>query len=285
MSNFFSILHLYQTPSIDWAFIVFIADIILVFLIVYKLLLWIIHSYAENLVKGLFFIFSLYFFSLFFGFSTLSWLLGKFSTVLIILIIIIFQPELRRFLERLGSGSGFFSPLLEAKGQGTSIIKQLLKSITFLSKEKLGALIVIEGSVNLSEFIDSGVLIQGEISHDLLTTLFWINSPTHDGAVIIRNNKIEAAGCLLPLTGTVIADRRLGTRHRAALALSEITDALVFVVSEETGTISLAEKGNLTRYLNKEALETRLFNLYKEDSTKKKFGVKKIINVLKRKKL
>jgi diadenylate cyclase len=108
----------------------------------------------------------------------------------------------------------------------------------------------------------------------LLSSLFWPGSPTHDGAVIIRENKIEAAGCLLPLKETPLDDRRLGMRHRAAMGLSETTDALIIIVSEETGIVSLAEKGNLTRYVTKEALEARLFNLYKEERRIFGFGKK-----------
>ena len=110
--------------------------------------------------------------------------------------------------------------------------------------------------------------MRASISSELIASLFWPKAPTHDGAVIIRENKIEAAGCLLPLTDTPISDQRLGTRHRAAVGLSKLTDALVIVVSEESGIISLAEHGNLTRFLNREALETRLFDLYREDSGK-----------------
>ena len=119
----------------------------------------------------------------------------------------------------------------------------------------------------------------------MLASLFWPGSPTHDGAVIIRENRLSAAGCLLPLTGSSLGDRRLGTRHRAALGLSELSDALVIVVSEETGVISLAENGNLTRYMNKEALETRLFNLYEEDTVKRSASFRQYLKFLLKKKV
>lgn len=239
-------------------------DVFLVFLLIYTLLLWIKNTQAFSLVKGLLMVLIVYFLSYQMGLETLNWVLGKFTTVLIFLIIIVFQPELRRFLDRLGTGQLFNPMLLQGEGQSTSAIKQILKAVDFLSKQKVGALIAIELS-SLSEYIESGVRIQATLSFELLSTLFWKNSPTHDGAVIIRENRIEAAGCLLPLTDTPMRDHRLGTRHRAAIGLSELTDALVIVVSEETGIVSLAENGNLTRYLTKEALETRLFNLYKEE--------------------
>ncbi len=209
----------------------------------------------------------IYFVSRLFGFLTLNWLLEKLATALILIAIIIFQPELRRFLEKIGSGK-LFSPLVEGQreAKSTTVIKHLLKTVEMLSKEKIGALIVSEVGTNLSEYIESGIPIRSHISAELLCTLFWPKSPTHDGAVIIRENKIEAAGCLLPLTDTPLTDGRLGTRHRAAIGLSKLTDAVIIVVSEESGIVSIAENGNLNRFLNKEALETRLFNLYKEET-------------------
>ncbi|MCP4050533.1 MAG: TIGR00159 family protein [bacterium] len=266
-------------------YLVYFLDITLVYFIIYKILLWITHSHVENLMKGLFLILGVYVFSSIMNLTTLHWMLEKFATVLIILIIIIFQPELRRFLERLGSSGSFFSPLLvQGELQSTTMINNILKAVDYLAKEKIGALIVIELGVNLSEYTESGISINGSVTTELLSTLFWPHTQTHDGAVIIRENKIDAAGCLLPLTGTPIRDRRVGTRHRAALGLSELTDALIIVVSEETGVISLAEEGKLTRYLTKEILETRLFKLYKESPKKSRVSIRNILNLLIQKK-
>jgi diadenylate cyclase len=243
-------------------------DVLLVYFLIYRILLWLKRTHAFNLIKGCLLIFVIYLLSQLLSLTTLNWILGKFATVLIVIVIIIFQPEIRRFLERMGTTNYLVSPLLlQGEGQGTVLIKHILKSVEQLAKEKVGALIVLEASSNLAEYIESGLRIRGDISSDLLYSLFCTKVPTHDGAVIIRENVIEAAGCLLPLTDTVMSDGRLGTRHRAALALSELSDALIIVVSEENGVISLAENGNLTRYLTKEALETRLFNLYKETRT------------------
>lgn len=245
-----------------------VIDFIVVYLIIYKLLLWINRTHIENLTRGLITIFAIYLMSRVLGLETLNWLLDRFATIIMIVLIIIFQPELRRFLEKIGTGT-LFNPLLSGTGQHTVIVQQLLRAVDMLSKRKVGALIAIELGVNLSEYVESGVQIGGHITADLLASLFWPGSPTHDGAVILRENKIVAAGCLLPLTNTPLADRRLGTRHRAALGLSERSDALIIIVSEETGVISIAENSNITRFLNREALETRLFNLYKEESTPK----------------
>lgn len=244
-----------------------VLDFIIVYFLIYRFLIWIKNTHAFNLIRGLIGICLVYFASHLMGLMTLNWILGKFATIVLLLLIIIFQPELRRFLENIGALSHLFSPLLEQKeAQGTTIIKQILKAVDHLSKEKIGALLVIEVATNLNDYIESGVKINGTVTSDLITSLFWPGSPTHDGAIIIRENRIEAAGCLLPLTDSKVSDRRLGTRHIAALGLSELSDAIIIVVSEETGIISMAEKGDLTRYLTKETLETRLFNLYKVSS-------------------
>ncbi len=253
-------------PSLStFHWIAIAVDVLIVYGIIYRLLIWITDTHAESLVRGLLVILVVYVSSHLLELATLNWLLEKFATILVVLIIVIFQPELRRFLERIGSGKLFSPFVLESGSQGISVIKQVLRAVEILAKERVGALIVIETGTNLNEYIRSGIDVSGSISAELLSSLFWSKSPTHDGAVIIREHQIAAAGCLLPLSDSTIQDRRLGTRHRAALGLSELSDALVIVVSEETGIISLAENGNLTRYLTKEALETRLFNLYKED--------------------
>ena len=152
------------------------------------------------------------------------------------------------------------------KAKQPLLIKRILQSVEFLSKNKIGALIVVEQDSPLDEYTESGISINANLTSELICSLFWPGSPTHDGAIIIRGNEILTAGCLLPLTSSQMSDKRLGTRHMSA-GISEETDALVIVVSEETGTISIAEKGNLTRFLNREALETRLFSLYKESTS------------------
>lgn len=241
-------------------------DVFLVYLLIYYFLKWARNTHAFDLMRGLVGVLMVYLLSQMLGMDTLHWILERFSIVLLLLVIIVFQPELRRFLENIGSFGHLLSPLLSSRdGQSTVIIKGILTAIELLSKERIGALIVIEVGTNLSEYVESGIKTDAYVSSALLSNLFWPGSPTHDGAVIIREHRVEAAGCLLPLTDTRLDDRRLGTRHRAALGLSEVSDALVFVVSEETGIISLAEKGNLTRYLTKEAMESRLFNLYQEE--------------------
>ncbi|NQY74481.1 MAG: TIGR00159 family protein [Candidatus Margulisbacteria bacterium] len=240
-----------------------VLDVILVFLVIYQILIWVKSTQSVNLIRGLLVILSIIICARVFDFNTLNWLLEKLATILILFFIIVFQPELRRILDLMGRGR-LFGARFSKDIQEAAIIKHLLKSVDTLSKEKIGALIVIQLTTNLREYVESGIQIDGSVSFELLTNLFWPNTPTHDGAVIIKGNQVLAAGCLLPLTDSRIVDRRLGTRHRAAIGLTEISDAIVIVISEETGVISMAEVGNLTRFLNREALETRLFNLYSD---------------------
>jgi diadenylate cyclase len=251
-----------------------IIDAFIVFLITYRCLLWLKKSQAFNLVKGFFIIFLVYIISKLLHLTALIWLLEKFSTILIFLVVIIFQPEIRKLLEKIGRGSIFNAHLLSSEGQNTIIINNLLKAIDHFSQNKIGALIAIEKNTYLTEYIESGIPINGTITPELLINLFFPHSPTHDGAIIIREDKIISTGSLLPLTDTKIRDHRLGTRHRAALGLSELSDALIIAVSEETGVISIAENATLTRYLTKEGLETRLFNHYAETIPQEKLNLK-----------
>ncbi|MDA1354225.1 MAG: diadenylate cyclase CdaA [bacterium] len=197
-----------------------------------------------------------------FELRTFEWLIDELKSVIIIVAIVIFQPELRRMFEHIRLGKLLSTDKEEKAIQSLGSIKHILTAVDTLSNNKMGAIIVISFKDSLKEYIKSGILINGELSTELLISLFMANSPTHDGAVIITERTIVAAGCLLPLTESKVQDRRLGTRHRSAIGLSEVSDALVITVSEESGTISLAENGNITRYLNREALETRLFSIY-----------------------
>jgi diadenylate cyclase len=200
------------------------------------------------------------------GLSFFPKFIEQFFIIFVVFIMIIFQNEIRRSSEKIRRGKLFFSAQSK-KAKQPLLIKRILQSVEFLSKNKIGALIVIEQDSPLDEYTESGISINANLTSELTCSLFWPGSPTHDGAIIIRGNEILTAGCLLPLTNSKITDKRLGTRHMSAIGISEETDALVIVVSEETGTISIAENGNLTRFLNREALETRLFDLYKESTS------------------
>jgi diadenylate cyclase len=200
------------------------------------------------------------------GLSLFSQFIEQFFIIFVVFIMIIFQNEIRRSSEKIRRGKLFFSAQTK-KNKQPLLIKRILQSVEFLSKNNIGALIVLEQNSPLDEYTESGIAIHANLTSELVCSLFWPGSPTHDGAIIIRGNEILTAGCLLPLTNAKVSDKRLGTRHMSAIGISEETDAMVIVVSEETGTISIAENGNLTRFLNREALETRLFSLYKESTS------------------
>ena len=217
----------------------------------------------QNLIPVIVIFFVSYSISKMINLELFSWLIDRFFLIFVVFIFVIFQTEIRRASDRIRKGKLFFTPQTEASKQPL-FIKRILQSVEFLSQKKIGALIVIEQNTNLEEYTESGITINAELSSELICSLFWPGAPTHDGAIIVRGNQILTAGCLLPLTQSKVTDKRLGTRHMSAIGVSEETDALIIVVSEETGTISMAEKGNLTRFLTREGLETRLFNLYKE---------------------
>ncbi len=189
-----------------------------------------------------------------------SWILNYVLNIGAVLIVIIFQPELRRALAKLGRGRIELTPSYMVNAQET--VENILKAILNLSKKRVGALIVFERKTGLKEVIESGTRIGAVISTELLENLFFTNSPLHDGAVIIREDTIEAAGCFLPLSDNKQIGQELGTRHRAALGVSEVSDSVTLVISEETGVISVAQDGTLIRYLDSKAIKDLLEDLY-----------------------
>jgi diadenylate cyclase len=190
-----------------------------------------------------------------------EWLLANSATMLLVAIPVIFQPELRRALERVGRSA----PLLLRRADMAvtqQIINEVAKAAEQMSERHTGALIVFEGATELGEYIDRGILVDSEVSSELLTTIFFPNSALHDGAVIISAERLAAASCVLPLTQRELADSQLGTRHRAAIGITEQADALSIVVSEETGTISVARNGRILR-IDSGRLRTLLSDFYK----------------------
>jgi len=239
-------------------------DIVVVYSLVYYLLRWIRNVHSLAIIRGVVFVGFLYVVFQVLQLHSINWVLSQLTSVFLIILVVVFQHDLRRLLERLGDPRWFMSVDLYNSQESTRVIKQLLRAVDILSKKKIGGLLVIEMNTDLSPYINTGIKVDASVSAELLVTLFWPNSPTHDGAIILQKNKISSVDCLLPLSEAYLIDRSIGTRHRAALGLSESTDALIIIVSEETGIVSLAENGNLTRYLNREALEARFFKLYKE---------------------
>ncbi len=175
-----------------------------------------------------------------------NWLMRTASPMVLVALPVIFQPELRRALERVGRSA----PLLMRRGdtsQTQTLIAEIVKSVEWLAQRRYGALLVFEGVTGLAEIVDSGVTINAEVTAELLTTVFFPNTPLHDGAVILRKERVLAAACVLPLTDRELSDTQMGTRHRAAIGVTEQSDALVIVVSEETGRTSVARNGRIVR--------------------------------------
>lgn len=242
-----------------------ILDILIVAILIYQLLLLIRGTRAVQLVTGLGVLFGAYAVSRYLRLSTLQYILEYLGVVIPIALLVIFQPELRRMLEQLGRGgvlvSGF-APHGLAREEAIRLINDVARASRILALRKIGALIVLERRTGLSDFIETGIKIDALVTVQLLISLFFPNSPLHDGAVIIRGNRVIAGGCLLPLSENPTLSKTLGTRHRAGLGISEQTDAAAIVVSEETGTITLAREGDLVRGLSEEELKAALLGLF-----------------------
>lgn len=234
--------------------IINIVDIVIVAYIFYKLFILIRETRAEQLIKGLVLILVVMKFSDILGLVTLHWIIQNTLTVGLIALIVIFQPELRKALEHLGRSRFITKRLFESSEEIEKVVDEITLAAINLSMTKTGALIVIEQDTGLNDFMQSGVMIDGIISSAVLENIFVENTPLHDGAVIIRRDRIAAAACVLPLTEQQIK-KDLGTRHRASLGITENSDAIAIVVSEETGIISLAINGKLTRNYNAERLK------------------------------
>ena len=233
-----------------------IVDILIVSYVIYKIMSWIKETRAWSLFKGLIVILIIFAFSSILNFSTLYWIISNTFNVGLIAVIVLFQPEIRKALEQLGKGNFIKSFIKTEHAEqkiSDSTINEIIKAAKIMAKAKTGALIVIEKEVPLGDFEQTGILINGLISNQLLVNIFENKTPLHDGAVIIRNNKIKAAACILPLSPNV-AKHDFGTRHRAAIGASEVSDAYILVVSEERGEISIAKNGQLYQNLNEKQI-------------------------------
>jgi len=232
-------------------------DIAIVWLIVYQLLKLIRGTKAVQLLKGFILILAIQFFSGFFGLAMLKAITDELITWGVLAIIIIFQPELRRALEELGRAKFFTRTVSEASTVERNI-KEMINAVKYMTKRRIGALITIERENGLTQYIETGTPIKGDVTSELLINIFIPNTPLHDGAVIIARDKVAAAGCYFPLSEEQTIDKDLGTRHRAAIGISEVSDSLTIVVSEETGAISLVKNGVLHRDLALDNLESML---------------------------
>ena len=240
-----------------------VIDILIVAYLLYRILGMIKETRAQQLFRGVLLIVAVFVASEVFDLSLLNWLLTRLITVGLIGVIILFQPEIRRALEQLGRRGVFTRQFRDiGKEEIYATVHKIVDAVDDFSSTRTGALMAIEGETMLTDIIETGVIVDAEISVRLLGNLFYEGSPLHDGAVIIRGIRIHAASCVLPLTNRSSIGKNLGTRHRAGVGLSEVSDAFVIIVSEETGAISVARNGTLRRFLDLKTLEKMLLDIY-----------------------
>ncbi|MBQ5849981.1 MAG: diadenylate cyclase CdaA [Lachnospiraceae bacterium] len=259
-----------------------IVDIIEIFLIsfmVYHIFVWVKHTKVWLLVKGIIIILIFIFLAIIFKMNTIIWIVENVLGLAVTAIIVILQPELRRALEELGR-KNLFANFLNVEKNTTELfsdktVNDLVKASFDMGKVKTGALIVIENKVKLTEYERTGIEVDGLISSQLLINIFEHNTPLHDGAVIVRGNRVVSATCYLPLSDNMEISKELGTRHRAAVGISEATDALTIVVSEETGKVSVTYEGELYRNLDANGLREKLNMIQNKEMEEKKHRLRK----------
>lgn len=239
-----------------------IIDITVAAVVIYWLFKLIRGTRAEQLAKGIVVLLILTKVSEILQIYMLNYLLKSMLTWGFLGLFIVFQPEIRRGLEFIGRNSSLKKGILYPKGRDESTIDEIVSAVASLSRQKIGALMVIERQTGLNEIIETGTPIYGELSSALLINIFIPNTPLHDGAVVINGDQIVSAACFLPLTEEKGLSKELGTRHRAAIGISEKSDAFAIIVSEETGSISIAEYGNINRHLDLSTLEQMLRGIY-----------------------
>ena len=265
-----------RAPSISIGFIDIVEILILAFL-VYHFLLWIKNTRAWTLLKGILVIAICVAIVYLLQMNTLIYLVNRFISIAIMTAVVVFQPELRKVLEQLGERQILFN-LLPLDGNrdvqerfSDRTVNELVRACAEMSRAKTGALIVIEQNETLAEYERTGIMVDAQLSSQLLINIFEHNTPLHDGAVIVRGDRITAATCYLPLSDNRTLSKELGTRHRAGVGISEVTDSLTIIVSEETGHISTAYRGELTRKLTSEKLKERLTQFQNKSVTTRKF--------------
>lgn len=254
-----------------------IFEIIILAIILYEFMAWVKTTRAFALLKGIIVILVFLIIAYIFDFTTILWIAGKVINIAIIAVVVIFQPELRKALEQLGQKKYFKSilPFTEKKDKGERFsdktVNELVRACFELAKNKTGALIVIEQDILLTDYEKTGIPVDGIVTSQLLINIFEHNTPLHDGAVIVRGDRIVSATCYLPLSDNMQISKELGTRHRAAVGISEVTDTMTLVVSEETGNVSIAIAGELIRAVDKDYLKKKLTFIQKKSIDVKRY--------------
>ncbi|MCK5139166.1 MAG: diadenylate cyclase CdaA [Thermodesulfovibrionia bacterium] len=243
-----------------------ILDILLVAVILYWLLLLIKGTKAAQILIGLVVLFFAFLFSGYIGLYTMDWLIQSFWAQIVLVLVILFQPEIRRALAQMGEAR--FLPSF-ASAEELKSLEEIVRATIALSNRKIGGLIVIERETSLRDFIEIGTPLDAKVSHELLLSIFHPTSPIHDGAVIIRGNRVVAAGCFLPLSLSAELSKAVGTRHRAGVGLSEETDAVVIIISEETGSIATAVGGTLEKNVDMGSLRDFLTEMFTSSKKRK----------------
>ena len=251
----------FNMPEVSWTDFV---EIIVIAFLVYEIMLWIKSTRAYSLLKGIVVIAVFLLIAELFEMSTILWIANKLFTIAATVVVVVFQPELRKALEQLGK-KNFFSSVLtfESTHEGQArfsdkTVDEIMRACTEMAKVKTGALIVIEKNQSLSDVERTGIIVDAVVTNQLLINIFEHNTPLHDGAVVVRGDRVTAATCYLPLSDNLSLSKELGTRHRAGVGISEITDSLTIIVSEETGRISLAYEGGLIRNVDNETFRKYL---------------------------
>ncbi len=266
--------------SIPKMTIVDLLEIVIIAFAIYSIILWVKNTRAWSLVKGILVLFLCYLFAYLLDMSVILWIFDKTIAIGITAVMIVFQPELRRALEELGRKNLVKSiiPFDDQKDKNKRFtdrtVNEIVKAVVELAKAKTGALIIIEKDITLAEYERTGINIDSAISSQLLINIFEHNTPLHDGAVIIRGNRIVSATCYLPLSDNLGLSKELGTRHRAGVGISEVSDSLTIIVSEETGKISVATGGKLLRNIDGELLKKKMAEMQGNpaDDKKKRFS-------------
>lgn len=239
-----------------------IIDIVIVTFVIYKLLGYLESSRAFQLAKGIGIVIIVALLASVLDLYVLSWILTQILSIGLVFLVVVFQPELRRALDYLGRSKLGLRQVNISTEYNMDIVNEIVKSIEYFSERKEGAILVIERETALDDIAETGTMLDTKISSEAINNIFYKGAPLHDGAVIVRGDRLLAAGCVLPLTQNQNLSRDLGTRHRAGIGISEVSDALVLIVSEETGIISIARDGKLSRFLDLKSVQKQLLDAY-----------------------